>query len=133
MSMVVYFPFTSLARKVPRQSQDKHGRNAAWSDGAKAMSRKLGPTDSLYRLGFSPGLAGKGFIKCQAHCRSSPRRARGGQLNSRHGSSSTNRESRHSSACFKSSIKSSLSSNPRETLTVPGLTPARCNSSSVMS
>ena len=107
MSMVVYFPFTSLARKVPRQSQDKHGRNAksttrrvhlllvkakaaagpvkpnqdddaAWSDAAKAMSRKQGPTDSLYRLGFSPGLAGKGFIKCQAHCRSSPRRARGG-------------------------------------------------------
>ena len=27
--------------------------DAAWSDAAKAMSRKLRPTDSAYRLGFS--------------------------------------------------------------------------------
>lgn len=43
-----------------------------------------------------------------------------------------NPESLHSSACFKSSIKSSLSSNPMETRTVPGLTPARFSSSSLM-
>jgi hypothetical protein len=35
----------------------------------------------------------------------------------------------YASACFKSSIKSSLSSKPKDTRTVPGLTPARASSS----
>jgi hypothetical protein len=36
------------------------------------------------------------------------------------------------SACFRSAIKSSESSTPREARTVPGLTPARCNSLALM-
>lgn len=53
---------------------NQHG-DAAWSDAAKAMSRKLRPTDSPYRPGvFALLLLGTDSLNAN---RSSPRRARG--------------------------------------------------------
>ena len=49
--------------------------DAAWRDVAKAMSRKLRPTESIYRVGpdiFGLVLPMNGFTECQAHCRRSP-------------------------------------------------------------
>ena len=158
---------------------------ACWGDAAKAMSKKLRPTDSIYRL--SADLFG--IVMPETDTENAQRvalrlqeglqvvRAKYGgsydincynypeQVQSAHELEDIVRSllpeepgwdvpvplatfnfslaiipcslsrifSAHQlSACFRSSIKSSASSTPRETRTVPGLTPARCNSSALM-